>query len=430
MRTTLFYIPHAIGDWPVFGAGGLLVWIVLSLGWLAWQVRRYGWTRETLSSVPILALVGVAIVYVLPSLEEVPEVGPSKGLPIRGYGVMVLCGVVAGLVLAVRQARRMGVDPEVIFSLSFAVFVVGIIGARVFYVVEYWPQYRSDDWRTTLIAIVNVTQGGLVVYGSLCGGALGGLWFLRRHGLPVLALADLMAPSLLVGLALGRLGCLLNGCCYGGLCEHGLAFPADSPPYKHQRSLGQLHGFRLAAEPRTGAAVVQAVELESPAAVAGLQPGSVIRAIDGRLVATFPEACERLEIAPADVTLDTDRGRVRIVQESLPAVSLPVYPTQIYAAIGAALLALVLWSWYPFRRRDGEVLAVLLTLYPLVRIVEELLRTDEPGQFHTPLTIAQWISLLLLVAVAGFWAWLLRQPPGSVLPPADGVVLSARTDAA
>ena len=102
----------------------------------------------------------------------------------------------------------------------------------------------------TLGAILNVTQGGLVVYGSLIGALLGGLWFLRRHALPTLAVADLMAPSLVLGLALGRIGCLLNGCCYGGLCDApwGLTFPAESEPYKHQQSLGQLHGFQIAED--------------------------------------------------------------------------------------------------------------------------------------------------------------------------------------
>jgi phosphatidylglycerol:prolipoprotein diacylglycerol transferase len=353
-------------------------------------------------------------------LEEQPEIGPASGLPIRGYGVMVLVGVIAGLALGTRIARRMGLDPEVVFGLSFAIFIGGIIGARAFYVIQKWPQFRPGPevpWMDTVAAVLNVTQGGLVVYGSFFGGALAGFAYLRRHALPVLPLADILAPMLMIGLAFGRLGCLMNGCCYGGLCESGLSFPENSPPYNHQRSLGQLQGFRIEPQADTGVAVVQSVEPSSAAQAAGLEVGAVVRGINGHRLEKFDEVSAYLEKAPPDLTIDTDRGRVRIVLGHFPPRSLKVHPTQLYAAVDATLLCFVLWVLYPFRRWDGEVFAWLLTLYPVARIVEEMLRTDEPGQFGTRLSISQWVSLLLLAATAVFWAWLVRQPRGSVLPP-------------
>ena len=68
------------------------------------------------------------------------------------------------------------------------------------------------------------------------------------------------------------------------------------------------------------------------------------------------------------------------------------------------------------RRRDGEVFALLMTVYPVTRILIELIRTDEPSQFHTQLTISQLISIAILVSLIGFWTYLLKQPRGSVLP--------------
>ncbi|MCY2991183.1 MAG: prolipoprotein diacylglyceryl transferase [Planctomycetota bacterium] len=418
MRQTLFHIPHEFWGWPMFGPGWLLLcWAVAALGLLVWQARRQGWNADTLGYLPVLAMIGAAIYFLLPHLEEQPEIGPPLGLPIRGYGVMVLLGVIAGLALGMRTARRMGLDPEVIFGLSFAIFVGGIVGARAFYVIQYWPQFQADLLTDTVVAVLNVTQGGLVVYGPFFGGAATGYWYLRRYGLPVLAMADILAPTMMIGLALGRLGCLMNGCCYGGLCDYGLAFPEESPPYKHQRALGQLHGFRLGAEAITGAAVVQSVKSDGPALAAGLETGAVVRAINGQPLPSFQEACGYLEKARPDLTLETDRGRVRIVLGQYPPRSLRVHPTQIYAAMDAALLCFVLWAFYPFRRWDGEVFAWMLTLYPMARIVEELLRSDEPGRFGTRLSISQWVSVLLLAATAVFWAWLVRQPRGSVLPP-------------
>ena len=141
----------------------------------------------------------------------------EKGLPIRGYGVMMLLAVLAGTGLAVWRGRRMGLDPDLIVSLTFWMFVPGILGARISYVVEYWPDqywpvYQQNGLPAILVAVINVTEGGLVVYGALLGGVLGLVLFVRKYRLPLLATCDLITPSLMLGLALGRIGCLLNGC--------------------------------------------------------------------------------------------------------------------------------------------------------------------------------------------------------------------------
>ncbi len=429
MRQDLIHIPHQWLGVPVFGAGWLLMlWAVVSLTLLLYLWRRQGWNADTRSYLPLLALLGLMIWLVLPRLEELPDVGPSRGLPIRGYGVMLLLGVLAGVSLAVREARRVGLDPDSVVSLCLHLFVWGIVGARLFYVIEYWPQFSRATPLQTLAAVLNVIEGGLVVYGSLIGALVGGLWFLHRRALPVLATADLLAPSLAVGLALGRVGCFLNGCCYGGVCDAAWAvtFPSQSEPYAHQRSLGQLHGFRLAEAADGQAARVADVVPDGQAAAAGLQAGDLVRAIDDRRVRTFDEARELLRISPPVLRVTTDRGEVVIRLAALPPRSRPVHPTQLYAAIGAALLGWLLWSYYPFRRRDGEVFALLLTLYPIMRFLEESIRVDEPGQFHTRLSIAQWISALLLVAVVGLWIYVLRRPRGSALATADDTQVAAQ----
>jgi phosphatidylglycerol:prolipoprotein diacylglycerol transferase len=87
-----------------------------------------------------------------------------------------------------------------------------------------------------------------------------------------------------------------------------------------------------------------------------------------------------------------------------------VHPTQLYSAIDAGLLALVLWLAWPFRRRDGEIFALLITLHPLSRILLEVIRSDEQGFWGTPLTISQWLSLGILAAAAVLWGYIERQP--------------------
>ena len=100
-------------------------------------------------------------------------------------------------------------------------------------------------------AVVNIAEGGLVVYGAFIGGVLGMLAFVRVYRLPLWAMCDLAVPSMALGLALGRIGCLMNGCCFGGPCQAAWAvtFPADSPVHWHQVEHGQtyIHGLRLAA---------------------------------------------------------------------------------------------------------------------------------------------------------------------------------------
>jgi phosphatidylglycerol:prolipoprotein diacylglycerol transferase len=94
----------------------------------------------------------------------------------------------------------------------------------------------------------------------------------------------------------------------------------------------------------------------------------------------------------------------------LPPRSLPVHPTQLYSAIDAGLLCWFLWSYYPYRRRDGEVAALMLTLHPISRFLLEVIRVDESAVFGTGFSISQNISILFFVLTLFGWFWLLRQP--------------------
>jgi phosphatidylglycerol:prolipoprotein diacylglycerol transferase len=96
--------------------------------------------------------------------------------------------------------------------------------------------------------------------------------------------------------------------------------------------------------------------------------------------------------------------------------SLPIHPAQLYAAIDAALLALVAVLFTPLARRDGEVFALVLTLHPISRMLLEAIRVDEPPALGTPLSISQLVSLVLLAAATALWWWIGRQAPRVRLP--------------
>lgn len=365
-----------------------------------------------------MLLGAAAIGWLLPSLVEYGLDGQPLGLPIRGYGVMLMVATLVAVAVAAQRAREVGIHPDAIYSLAFVMFVAGLVGARLFFIVEYWRQFVPPGgprnlWATAK-AMLNLAQGGLVVYGSVLLGVPAGAWYCWRRGLPLLAVADLITPSLALGLAIGRLGCFLNGCCFGGIClnqPYAVTFPPGSPPYVQHQQQGWHSGVWV--ESQGGHVVVAYLDPQGGAVRSGLRPGDRLVAIDGQPVTSLAEARQRLARGGLAWEATTDDGRsIRWQSPFGPARSVPVHPAQLYAAIDAGLLALLLWAWYPFRKRDGELFALLLMLHPVSRFLLEIIRTDEPGQFGTSLSISQWLSGLLFLVGLALTGYLARRPRG------------------
>ncbi len=149
--------------------------------------------------------------------------------PVRSYGVMLALAFLAGIALARRDAPRIGVDPDAISDLGVWVILSAIVGSRVFYILFYsWDTVVQDP-----LEALKLWHGGLVFYGGLVGAVAASAVFLWRRGLPVMTVVDLSAPAIALGQGIGRLGCFLNGCCYGVVCELpvGVTFPSPPPPH-------------------------------------------------------------------------------------------------------------------------------------------------------------------------------------------------------
>jgi phosphatidylglycerol:prolipoprotein diacylglycerol transferase len=160
-------------------------------------------------------------------------------LPIHWYGVMVALGFMAGLWTASRRGLREGVPPEKVLDLGPWLILGAIVGARTLYVISYWREEFADQ----PMEIFMIQKGGLVFYGGLVGSSLACILYVRWKKLPLWKFADILAPSVALGYVFGRIGCLMNGCCYGRLCDlpWAIRYPNQSPIWK-QHFLSGLVG--------------------------------------------------------------------------------------------------------------------------------------------------------------------------------------------
>ncbi len=165
------------------------------------------------------------------------QIGP---LLVRYYGILLTLGVVAGAWVATREAKRRGHNPEIVWDLVIWLFVGGVIGARLWHVFTPTPSAIAAG-RTTFFYLthpfdlINIRNGGLGIPGAVIGGALALYFYTRRHGLDFLEWADISAPSLALGQAIGRWGNFFNQELYGG--------PTDLPWKIYIDPLHRLSGF-------------------------------------------------------------------------------------------------------------------------------------------------------------------------------------------
>jgi len=173
----------------------------------------------------------------------------ARGLDVHAYGFLIALGAIAGVLLALRQGRRVGFDTADVLDLTFWALVAGIVGSRILYVLVHVSDYSrlcagAGLPRPALrvlgdcAAPLYIWQGGLVFYGGALAAATVVLLFARRRSWSLGGVADLLAPSLAFGHALGRVGCFLAGCCYGKVSSLGVRFPPASVAYHELAHVG------------------------------------------------------------------------------------------------------------------------------------------------------------------------------------------------
>ena len=132
------------------------------------------------------------------------------GAPIYWYGIIISIGVMAGIYLAMRNAKFFGENPEDIVDFCLLAIPMAIVGARLYYVIFEWSQYKDN-----LIDIINLRKGGLAIFGGVLAGILAGFIFTKWKKINFWNLADICAPSVILGQAIGRWGNFFNQEAYG-----------------------------------------------------------------------------------------------------------------------------------------------------------------------------------------------------------------------
>jgi phosphatidylglycerol:prolipoprotein diacylglycerol transferase len=158
------------------------------------------------------------------------QIGP---LEIHSYGLLLAISFLIGIYLSMYRAKKRGIDPNKIIDLAVIVVISAIFGARFLYVIFHLDEFKGH-WLDTFNPFQSSGQigiAGLTMLGGLIAAVGFGMFYLKIKKLPILKIADIVAPAIGVGIFLTRIGCFLNGCCYGvpTNAPWAMIFPPESP---------------------------------------------------------------------------------------------------------------------------------------------------------------------------------------------------------
>jgi phosphatidylglycerol---prolipoprotein diacylglyceryl transferase len=336
-----------------------------------------------------------------------------EGIPIYGFGVMLFLAFIICTWLGGRRAIGAGFPKQVIQDMAIWVFLGGVIGARLAHTLVEDGKIEN---------FFRIWDGGLVFYGCIPGGVLG--YFLayylqlRPLGISNWKMADVIAPAVPLGLCLGRIGCFLTGCCYGNVaCANvpQVHFPLAAPPRVElvQQGFQTAAGFTWTRDAAKDERTVGAVEPDSPAEASGLRPDDIVVKADGHdirnVAALGVYLVDRWPRGKNDIQFTVERGQQQVVLPAFVPRTIGLHPAQLYSSFGGFVVFLLLLAYEPFRKRDGELMALLMMATPLLRFFEEAIRNDTPV-LGDGMTFSQNVSILFFVLGLGLMLWLRLGP--------------------
>lgn len=286
-------------------------------------------------------------VDVLPELFRIP----GLNLAVHSYGALYVCGLLMGMFVAFRQAKRGNKYHNDILDFGFWALVGALLGARILFIIVEARHYFIDSPFTEIPylnipipSVLALWTGGFVFWGGVVGGVIALVLFCKKRNIPLAELADICAPGLAIGHAVGRIGCVTGGCCYGYASYHldqagqiiadtpfAIAFPKGSIAFDNL--LTQASGETLALMQRTGATV-------------------------------------------------------------------PLFPVQILESFGNVAIFFILMLLIPVKRAHGQLALLYFILYSIMRSIAETFRGDSARGFviDNVLSTSQFISVVMSLA--------------------------------
>ncbi len=298
---------------------------------------------------------------------------PFTTLTVKSYGTMMVIGFLCSVFIIRKLSNKITPDPQYIINAALYSLIAGVVGARLFYVIHYFDNFKGD-----LLSVFAIWQGGLELLGGVLLAITVIILYMRYHKLPIRQYLDILAVALMIGLAFGRIGCFLNGCCYGKPTDMswGVQFPYDSYAY---RSQVYANPDRNRLEP----------QLELPDEFFGYydETGSYYSGLK-----------------PYDKLSDVQKQMVD--NEGLYRC-LPVHPTQLYSSLNGIFLFGVLWFfWHRYEGRGkktrkyfakpGCTFGLMFVVYGVTRFLIEFIRDDNPYEFDG-ITVSQNICVGLII---------------------------------
>ncbi len=325
---------------------------------------------------------------------------PFTELTVKTYGLMMVIGFMTAVWTIRRLSRKITPDPQLITNAALYSLIAGVGGARLFYVIHYWDKFQND-----LLSVFAIWQGGLELLGGVILAITVIILYLIYHKLPIRQYLDILAIGLMAALAIGRIGCFCNGCCYGKPTNlpWAVRFPYGSDAYRSQ--------------------VYDDPQRNRPEPLVKLPPDYFnYILLDG----LYHPVLKPFELLTDEQQNAVTKGTYRC---------LPVHPTQLYSSLNAAIICLLLFLFWKrsqniqkagkqaFLAAPGCTFALMFILYGVTRFGIEFLRADNPFEIKgIPLTISQYIGIGLvivgLIQMAAYTAYARKrqQLPGQQPP--------------
>jgi len=355
-------------------------------------------------------------------------------MTVKSYGLMMVIGFLLAVSSIRHLSRNITPDPQLITNAALYSLIGGVAGARLFFVIHHLDNFQEHP-----LEVFAIWQGGLELYGGIILALTIIYCYLRYHKLPIRRYFDILAIGLMLALVFGRIGCFLNGCCFGKPTElpWAVRFPYASFAYRSQvnanfprnRPAPQLQlpaeyfsyyekffNIDLEFQSELNSRIISRdlrskfknnrVLLSRYARISTKQKGQkwLITNIEDKYTATKYEA--KIEVYGKILSLKpnkdlTEQQKIEVTTGKYRC--LPVHPTQLYSSASAAVLCLVLYLFWRKSQKAGKILtkhgstfSLMFILYGFNRFFMECLRDDNPFEFDG-LTISQNISIAMII---------------------------------